>query len=87
MKPTISKQMIRRKIRTALNVRPGTGKTEGMLLEMVNDLIGGGVSRQELRDAIEYNHGEHFIRSEFNRESEETEWFITAEGIAQEKIK
>lgn len=79
--------MIRRKIRSALNNRPGFGKTEEMLLESVNELTGGGVSLQELRDGIEWNHSECNIRSEFFKESEETLWFITPNGQALENIK
>ena len=87
MKPVISTARIRQKIRVALNISPGTGKTESMLLEMVNELVGGGVSLQELRDGMEYNHGEGFIRSVFIKEADETEWFITKLGIQQENIK
>lgn len=85
-KPTISTARIRRKIREALNISPGTGKTEAMLLEMVNELVGGGVSLQELRDGIEWNHSEVNIRSEYDDEAEVTEWFITKEGIRLENI-
>ncbi len=86
-KPTVSVGRIRKKIREALNIRAGTGKTEEMLLEMVNEMVGGGVSLQELRDGIEWNHAAAFIRSEWNDQAEETEWFITPDGIAQENIK
>jgi len=86
MKPTISKAMIRRKIREVLNIRPGFGKTEKFLLEAVNELTGGGVSLQELRDGLEWNHSETYIRSKFEDEAEETLWFITPEGIAQQSI-
>ena len=85
-KPTISVGRIRKKLREALNIAPGTGKTETMLLEMVNELVGGGVRLQELRDAIEYNHGEAYIRSEYDKEAEATEWYITRAGIAQENV-
>lgn len=87
MKPTTSKQMIRRKIRQVLNMASGYGKTEAVLHEAVNDLLGGGVSLQELRDGIEFNHSENFIRSEFEKEAEETEWFITQAGKAKENLK
>lgn len=86
MKATVSKAMIRRKIREVINMRPGFGKTEPMLLDGVNELTGGGVSLQELRDGIEWNHSERLIRSEENTDSDETEWFITPEGIAKQKI-
>lgn len=79
--------MIRRKIREVLNIRPGFGKTEEMLLDGVNELVGGGVSLQELRDAIEWNLGESFVRSAWDNEREETEWFITADGKAAQNIR
>lgn len=87
MKPTVSTARIRKKIREALNISPGTGKTEAMLLEMVNELVGDGVSLQELRDGMEYNYGEAFIRSQYDKEAEVTEWFITKSGIQQENIR
>lgn len=87
MKPTVSTARIRKKIRTALNIQAGSGKTEGILLEMVNELVGGGVSLQELRDGMEWNHGEAYIRSAYDKQADETEWFITAAGIQQENIK
>ncbi len=87
MKPAVSIARVRRKIREALNISAGSGKTEGMLLEMVNELVGGGVSLQELRDAIEYNHGQSYIRSAYDRDAEVTEWFITKAGIQQENIR
>ena len=86
MKPTVSKSMIRRKIREVLNIRAGFGKTEKFMLESVNELTGGGVSLQELRDGIEWNHGEAYIRSKYQDEADETLWFITAEGVAQQNI-
>lgn len=78
---------MRQKIREALNIRAGSGKTERMLLEMVNELVGGGVSLQEVRDAIEWNHSEAYIRSAYDDEAEVTEWFITKAGIEQENLK
>jgi hypothetical protein len=82
MKPTVSKARCRKAIRSALKIRPGAGKSETILLDMVNELVGGGVILQELRDALEWNHGEHYVRSAYNEEAEETEWFITDAGKA-----
>ena len=84
---TVSTGMIRRKIRAVLNIRPGFGKTERVLLEGVNELVGGGVSLQELRDGIEWNHAEGLIRSKEDKEAEVILWFITEQGIAKENIK
>jgi hypothetical protein len=80
VKPTVSVRRVRTAIRRALKIRPGTGKNEGILLEMVNELVGGGVSLQELRDGLEYCLGEHQVRSVFSKEAEEDEWFITDHG-------
>lgn len=87
MKPSVSIGRVRQKIREALNIRPGSGKTERMLDEMVNELVGGGVSLQEIRDALKWNHEQGFVRSEYDDEAEVTEWFITGRGIEQENIK
>lgn len=84
---TISKQMVRRKVRQVLCIASGYGKSEAVLLEAVNDLVGGGVGLQDLRDAVEWNHGEGFIRSEVDKEAEETVWFITISGKARENLK
>lgn len=79
--------MLRRAVRDVCNIRPGYPKTEEVIVSGVNSLLGGGVSLQEIRDAIEFNHSERFIRSEKDKESETTGWFITAAGQAHDKIK
>jgi hypothetical protein len=81
-RPVVSVGRVRRAIRRALKIRPGTGKSEGILLEMVNELVGGGVSLQELRDGLEFCQGEHQVRSVFNKEVEQDEWFITDHGAS-----
>jgi len=87
MKQSVPLSLIRREVRTVLNMRPGFGKTEAQLLEFSNALIGGGISLQELRDALEWNLSERFIRSERDDEANETLWFITQSGIAQQNIR
>jgi hypothetical protein len=86
-KPAHSKGRIRQKVREVLNIRPGFGKTERMIHEGVNELLGGGVSLEELREAVEYNVSERMARSEYLTEAEETIWLITAEGQAKENIR
>jgi hypothetical protein len=85
MNPIHSKAMVRRKVREVLNMAPGYGKAEGLLLEYVHELTGGNVSLQELRDAMEYNHDRAYIRSEYDPESETVLWYITPAGVAQQK--
>lgn len=78
---------IRQKVREVINMRPGFGKTEAQVLEFVNDLLGGGVNLQDVRDAMEWNHTEAYIRRSKDRDTDEVLWFITAEGQAKENIK
>jgi len=80
VRPTVSKAMVRRKIRTALKLRRAKGLTEELLLETVSELCGGGVGLQQLRDELEYNHAEAFIRSAHDKEADETHWIITPKG-------
>ena len=77
---------LRRKVREALNLAPGYGKSESMLHELVNDLTGSPVSLQHLRDAREWNHEQGYIRSEDDDASDQILWYITKSGIAQQKI-
>jgi hypothetical protein len=77
---------LRRKVREALNLAPGYGKSESMLHELVNDLTGSPVSLQQLRDAREWNHEQGYIRSEDDDASDQILWYITKSGIAQQKI-
>ena len=87
MASNIPISLIRKSVREVLNMRPGFGKTEDQLLDFVNELIGGGVTLQDLRDAVEWNLYKTYVRSRRDDEAEETLWFITAEGIAKEETK
>ncbi|MEI6656757.1 MAG: hypothetical protein WCP45_18480 [Verrucomicrobiota bacterium] len=85
MKPITPLAIIRRRVREVLAMAPGYGKTEAMLLEFANELNGGGISLQELRDARDWNHAEGYIRSEDDDESVQVLWFITPAGMAKQK--
>jgi len=86
-KPTVTDARVRQKIREVLNMAPGYGKTETMLLEFVNELTGGGVEIEQLRAGIEWNHGQDYVRRHVNEDTDEVEWFITKHGIAKETLK
>lgn len=79
------KKMVRLKVREVLAIAPDYGKSERFLVQSVNSLFGGGVTLQDVRDAMDYNLSERLIRSEYDKESEETLWYITAAGIARNK--
>lgn len=80
-------ERIRQKIREALKLAEGDPLTEAQIHEAVSDLLGRDPGLQAIRDGIEYNHGEAFIRSEFIKEAEKTAWFITRGGLAKENLK
>lgn len=82
--------MTRAVVREICNAAAGFGKTEEMLLKFAKDRLGAGsVDVQMIRDALEWNLSEDFVRyvDEAETESGETEWFITEKGQAKERIK
>lgn len=78
------KTMLRLKVREVLAMAPDYGKTERFIHQSVSSLCGGGVPLQDLRDAIEYNLAERYIHSAFDKESEETLWYITSAGLTRQ---
>jgi hypothetical protein len=87
MKPAVSLERARQKVREALKLANGNPQTEAQVHESVNELLGVRIDLQQLRDAMEYNHGQRLIRSEWIEEAEKTGWFITRDGIAKENLK
>lgn len=86
-KPTIPIERIRQKVREALKLADGDPLTEAQVHEAVHDLLGRDPGLQAIRDAVEWNLGEAYVRSEFIAEADKTAWFITKAGIAKENIK
>ncbi len=87
MAANIPIERIRQKIREALKLAQGDPLTEAQIHEAVTDLLGRDPGLQAIRDAMEWNHGESFIRSEYIEEAEKTAWFITRSGLAKENLK
>lgn len=86
-KPTIPVQRVRQKVREVLILAHGNPLTEAQIREGVMDLLGRDVGLQAIRDALEWNHGEAFVRSEYFEEAEMTGWIITKAGINHDRIK
>lgn len=78
---------IREAVREVLFIADGDKRTEDQILRGVRRLVGDDVTLQQVRDAMEFNHGEAFIRSQFDRNEEVDHWFITKSGQAQQRIK
>lgn len=87
MKPVLSLERARKSVREALKIADGDPQNEAQIHAVVNELVGRQVSLQEVRDAMEWNHGETYIRSEFLKEADQTAWFITRAGISKENLK
>jgi len=86
-KPTVSTGRGRKAVREVCNLAPGYGKTEAVLMDCVNELTGADVPVEQLREWIEWNLSEDYIRSKENKDTDEVEWVITDHGIAKESIK
>lgn len=86
-KQRVSNGRVRQKVRTVLRMQEGEPLAEEPLLDAVNELVGGGVDLTQLRDAIEWNHGEAFVRRERIDELELDGWVITKAGINHDRIK
>lgn len=81
------KKMLRRKVREVLAMQPGYGKTLKFLHQAVNDLCGGGITLQDLLDAMDWNHNKALIRSARDDEADEEIWYITEAGLAAQNIQ
>lgn len=74
-------------MRDVLAAQDGDPIEEAQILRKANYLVGGGLDLSQLREAMEWNHSEAYIRSEFIREADMTAWFITARGLNHDRIK
>jgi hypothetical protein len=78
---------VRDAVREVLYIADGSKRTEEQILRGVRRLIGDEVTLQEVRDAMEFNLGEAFIRSAYDRMEEVNHWFITKRGQDQQRIQ
>lgn len=83
----VSPGEIRQAVREVLRLQEGEPLHEEPMLKKVNTLVGGGVDLTQLRDAIEWNHSEAFVRKEHVEEADLDGWVITKAGINHDRIK
>lgn len=87
MHASIPIERIRQKIRAALKLAAGDPLSEAQVHEAVTDLLGRDPGLQAVRDAMDWNFAQMFVRSEWIEEAEKTGWYITKAGIAKENLK
>lgn len=86
-KPRVSPGRARKAVRDVLKMQDGEPLNEAPMLEAANELVGGGMDLTQLREAIEWNHNEAFVASEYIDELELDGWVITKKGINHDRIK
>lgn len=86
-KPRVSPAEARKAVRDVLAAQEGDPISEAQLLTKTNYLVGGGLDLSQLREALEWNHGEALVRTEYIKEADMTSWFITRTGINYDRIK
>jgi len=59
------------------------GQTEKMLVDAVNSRIPGTVELTSFREAREWNHGEEYLRTKVNEDTDELQYYITPKGTAK----
>lgn len=86
-KPRVTPGEARKAVREVLAAQEGEPLSEQQLHRKTEFLVGGGLNLTELRDAVEWNHNEGFVRTEYISEMEMNAWFITKAGINHDRIK
>jgi hypothetical protein len=78
-----SKGQLRKLIREILAMASPYGVTEKMLKDSVDERVPGKVDLTDLREALEWNHSEEYLRSKKNPDTDEVEYFATPKGMAK----
>lgn len=86
-KSRVSPGRARKAVRDVLKFQEGDPLAEEPMLDAVNELVGGGVDLTQLRAALEWNHGEAYVATEYIDELELKGWVITKAGINHDRIK
>jgi hypothetical protein len=86
-KPRVSPGRARKAVRDVLKMQEGEPLGEEPMLDAVDELVGGGMDLTQLRDALEWNHAQAFVRKEYVEEADLDGWVITKAGINHDRIK
>ena len=78
--------ILRKMVRETLNMVPGYGHTEAMIVRAVNFRLPAPADLSDVRAAIEWNHGKAYLKAKLNEDTDQREYRITPAGIAKEEI-
>jgi hypothetical protein len=87
MKRRVSDGRVRQAVRAVLALQAGDPLSEPPMLAAVNELVGNGVDLTQLREALEWNHGEAFIATVHVAELDLDGYVLTKKGINHDRIK
>lgn len=87
-RPRITAARGRVLVREVLNMGQGYGYTEDALLDGINGLASPAEAKwSEVREWVEWNHQNDYLRTEFSEDLDEDLHFITKEGVAKQALK
>ena len=87
-RPRITKVRGRVLVREVLNMGQGYGYTEDALLDGINGLASPAeAQRSEVREWLEWNHRNDYLRTEFSEDLDEDLHYITKEGVAKQAVR
>ena len=81
-----NKSQLKKYVRDVCSLAKGYGVTEEFMHDAINSLVPGGVELDELREAVEWNVGQVFVKRAYNEDTEAHEWSITKAGIAKDNL-
>lgn len=82
-----SKATVRLYVREICAMAEGYGCTEAMIYDAVNERLPGKANLTQVRDAVEWNVSKNYLRHQVNEDTDESEWVITQDGLAKERIR
>lgn len=81
-----TKGQLKRYVRDVCSLAKGYGVTEKFMHDSINQLVPAGVEIDDLREAVEWNVSQGFVKRAKNEDTEDFEWSITKAGIAKDNI-
>lgn len=81
-----NKALIKKYVRDVCSLAKGYGVTEEFMHDAISSLVPAGVEMDEMREAVEWNVSQGFVKRTYNDDTEAHEWSITKAGIAKDNV-